>query len=57
MCGSTSEYVEKRPGNFIGISASVKRQKKELGWQQRVDFAKWVRSYIDCFRGVLRKQT
>lgn len=46
----TIEYVEARPGDFVGKDASSAKALAELGWEATTPFEEGVRRYVDWFR-------
>jgi UDP-glucose 4-epimerase len=46
----TIEYVEARPGDFVGKDASSEKALRELGWQASTPFEEGVRRYIDWYK-------
>jgi len=44
------EYKESRPGDYRGVSISIEKAKKELGWKPKVPFKEGLKRYIEWYR-------
>jgi UDP-glucose 4-epimerase len=52
----TIEYVEARPGDFVGKDASSEKALSELGWQASTPFEDGVRRYIEWFQAQTKER-
>ena len=50
------EYVEARPGDFVGKDASSAKALRDLNWQATTAFEDGVRRYIDWFQAQGRER-
>ncbi|MGB9878312.1 MAG: NAD-dependent epimerase/dehydratase family protein [bacterium] len=44
------KYVEARPGDFKGRTASFEKAEKELGWKPEIDFKEGMQRYIEWYK-------
>jgi len=52
----TIEYVEARPGDFVGKDASSEKALRELGWQATTPFEEGVRRYVEWYQAQGRER-
>ena len=53
----TIEYVEARPGDFVGKDASSEKALRELSWQATTPFEEGVRRYVEWYQAQARERT
>jgi UDP-glucose 4-epimerase len=44
------DYKEPRPGDYKGVSISIEKAKKELGWKPKVPFKEGLKRYIEWYK-------
>jgi UDP-glucose 4-epimerase len=48
--GVEIQYKEARPGDFKGVTISIDKAKKDLGWEPKIGFEKGLNSYIEWYK-------